>query len=566
MKKFKRGISIAKQNVMEKTSSRENTLEPEEMKGLEKEVSDTKANLRKLTKAIEKETLSSGVSIQDGTELADNFIDYSVYVRENESDLVILSGILSKIGEFQAGFEDLKAKLNSSLINDVSDPLKNLTKTELKQAQNAKKEYDKVRISYDAQLSDLAVLKKSKNVKPQKVQEQEDDCNRMKANFDAIGIETTSILQDTKVIAEYETVEKLCDYLDSYHTFFQKGYRWLAQMIPDIYEYRLYVEKRKAELEKSKVRMSMMVSPQKQAADNLLKNKVFAEDLSTLINRDGTPLPKFIIRAFQCIRAHLHEEGLFRLSGTKRIILEYKAKIDEGKEYNLSEVQDIHVVTNLVKMFLRELQPEPLLTYSRYNELINTCNIEDQNQRVEKITKTISTLPKHYYILLHNLMHLLHQIATAPKSKMGPANLATVVGPNILVCQTDVVVEDIALGNMVITTIIQNFEKIFGGAPESIDNINTTTTSSSSIGGATIGSRRSLIIPPPNFNGPSVYDAQLAAEGGNDDDSSDSGEIYDPNAPPIYNGVPMKSKTKLSSSCSTLGDSFDSEDAVELSD
>ena len=38
-------------------------------------------------------------------------------------------------------------------------------------------------------------------------------------------------------------MEKLCDYLEAHHKFFQKGFRWLNQMLPDIYEYRLFVER-----------------------------------------------------------------------------------------------------------------------------------------------------------------------------------------------------------------------------------------------------------------------------------------------------------------------------------
>eukprot|EP01133_Synstelium_polycarpum_P002528 gene2528-2892_t len=559
--------------------------------------------------------MSTGVSIQDGTELADSFIDYSVQVRDNHQDLVILSGILSKIGEFQAGFEDLKAKLNSSLVNDVSDPLRKLVKTELKQAQNQKKEYDKVRVAYDASLSELANVKKQKAVKPQKIQEQEAECEKLGSCFLSTGNETANTLRDTNVIAEFETVEKLCDYLDTYHTFFQKGYRWLAQMIPDIYEYRLYVEKRKAELEKSKVRMSMLLSPAK--SSEALKNKVFGEDLSVLLARDGSTIPKLLMRAFTVIRNRISEEGLFRMSGPKKEIMEYKRVIDEGKEYDLTATYDIHVVCNLVKLFLRELQPEPLLTYSRYNEFIDVCNIEDSNERIAVITKIIKSLPRNNYNLLHHLIHLLSQIAASPKSKMGPANLATVVGPNILVSQVDTVVEDIALGNMVITTIIQNFDRIFGGPPpadvipETPTGANTTSTSTtSSTSNSTVSTPPSSnpASPPPsaapkpinnikspsfdlNGSGPNqarsppkpnvAYSltgqpSSLSSSGGGATNRPPVGPrtfmstspppgFTTNTQPPIYSGVPMRNRN-LSSSGSTLGDSFDDGDAVELTD
>jgi hypothetical protein len=36
-------------------------------------------------------------------------------------------------------------------------------------------------------------------------------------------------------------------------------------------------------------------------------------------------------------------QGIFRLSGDNNTILSYKEKIDKGKSYNLSDIQDIHV-------------------------------------------------------------------------------------------------------------------------------------------------------------------------------------------------------------------------------
>ncbi|GAM23700.1 hypothetical protein SAMD00019534_068750 [Acytostelium subglobosum LB1] len=499
MRRLKRSLSITKQNLMEKTSNRTNTLEPEDMKSLERHLDDNRFHLRKVTRAIEKETVSSGVSIRDGTELADGLIDYSVHVKEEFPDMVVYAGILSKIGEFQAAFEDLKAKLNASLINEVSDPLKSLVKKELRDAHNSKREYDKVRVEYDASLSELNSLKKTKGIKVNKITDKEQECGDLSKAFELIGMDTAAQLQDTNLIAEFETIEKLCDYLDAYHTFFQKGYRWVAQMIPDIYEYRLYVDKRKSELEKSKVRMSMMLSPAT-AVNEAMKYKVFGEQLSVLVTRDAASIPSFISRAFQAIRSRLDEEGLFRVSGPKKDVIEFKRLIDEGKEYNLASTYDIHVVCSLVKLFLRELQPEPLLSYGRYNEYIDVCNIESAEERVAQITRLINTLPKHNYHLLHHLMYLLSQISTNPKNKMGAANLATVIGPNILVSQAEVVVEDIALGNMVITMMIQNFEKIFGQPPVVESLGNSMATSSSNVDLTKEGDVRSFEREPSANN------------------------------------------------------------------
>jgi hypothetical protein len=51
------------------------------------------------------------------------------------------------------------------------------------------------------------------------------------------------------------------------------------------------------------------------------------------------------------------EEGVYRLSGSSAIIQKYRARFDEEGDINLleSDIFDIHAVTGLLKLFLREL-------------------------------------------------------------------------------------------------------------------------------------------------------------------------------------------------------------------
>lgn len=59
--------------------------------------------------------------------------------------------------------------------------------------------------------------------------------------------------------------------------------------------------------------------------------------------------------------------GLYRVSGHERMVKELKEKLIRGKTLPpLNKIEDINVITGVLKDFLRNL-PEPLLTF-RFNK------------------------------------------------------------------------------------------------------------------------------------------------------------------------------------------------------
>jgi hypothetical protein len=74
-------------------------------------------------------------------------------------------------------------------------------------------------------------------------------------------------------------------------------------------------------------------------------------------------IPQVLIWLIDFIRKNgLEAVGIFRLSGDTTEVERIKKLYDEGKRFELDSYNDVHVISSLLKLFLRNL-PEPLLTF-----------------------------------------------------------------------------------------------------------------------------------------------------------------------------------------------------------
>ncbi len=89
-----------------------------------------------------------------------------------------------------------------------------------------------------------------------------------------------------------------------------------------------------------------------------------------------------------------------------------------------------HIVTGLIKLFLREL-PEPLMTYALYDRIIAlfTPVQEPKEKWVSEMRKIIHLLPQENYIVLEALIALLNKVYVFEEvTKMGLQNLSIIFG------------------------------------------------------------------------------------------------------------------------------------------
>ncbi|KAG2230997.1 hypothetical protein INT48_002776 [Thamnidium elegans] len=89
---------------------------------------------------------------------------------------------------------------------------------------------------------------------------------------------------------------------------------------------------------------------------------VFGNDLIDQARLEKSVIPSVVLKCIREVESRgLHVEGIYRKSGTFGHVKELKIAFNENKQPKLSNYDDIHVITNLLKLYLRDL-PSPVLS------------------------------------------------------------------------------------------------------------------------------------------------------------------------------------------------------------
>uniref|UniRef100_A0A663LTN1 Rho-GAP domain-containing protein n=1 Tax=Athene cunicularia TaxID=194338 RepID=A0A663LTN1_ATHCN len=89
-------------------------------------------------------------------------------------------------------------------------------------------------------------------------------------------------------------------------------------------------------------------------------------------------------------------QGLFRIAAGASKLKKLKAALDCSTSQLDEFYSDPHAVAGALKSYLREL-PEPLMTYSLYEEWTQAANIQDQDKKLQELWRICNRLPKHYH-------------------------------------------------------------------------------------------------------------------------------------------------------------------------
>jgi hypothetical protein len=143
---------------------------------------------------------------------------------------------------------------------------------------------------------------------------------------------------------------------------------------------------------------------------------LFGEKIQNVCKRQKREVP-FIITA--CIREverrGMSEVGLYRVSGSASDLSKLKKSFETNSyeaEQLLKDV-DIHSVTGILKLYLREL-PEALFTDQLYPSLSEAFNQSNGNftRRIELLKECFSKLPQLNQIIIKSILeHLIRCVA-----------------------------------------------------------------------------------------------------------------------------------------------------------
>ncbi|KAJ1915767.1 hypothetical protein H4219_004149 [Mycoemilia scoparia] len=162
---------------------------------------------------------------------------------------------------------------------------------------------------------------------------------------------------------------------------------------------------------------------------------VFGVSLEQLMPNPNV-IPRFFELCLEEIESRgLEEVGIYRLSGSASGVNRLRNRLNQDHEsVDLAspEFADINIISNIVKLFLREL-PEPLLTFDLYEPLIDASSIDSYDDRLWAIKDLIHQLPLANYTLLKRLIEHLEKVTDFEQiNHMYSTNLALVFGPSLL--------------------------------------------------------------------------------------------------------------------------------------
>jgi len=125
-------------------------------------------------------------------------------------------------------------------------------------------------------------------------------------------------------------------------------------------------------------------------------------------------------------------EGIFRVPGDGDSVSELKLRIDRGY-YTLDGITDPHVLASLMKLWLRELC-DPLVPEEMYNECITSSK---DVEACIRIVERLPTINRRVVLFVVSFLQLFLDDRIQNATKMTPANLALVMAPNLLRCNSD---------------------------------------------------------------------------------------------------------------------------------
>ncbi|KAA1469611.1 Rho GTPase activation protein [Dentipellis sp. KUC8613] len=170
-----------------------------------------------------------------------------------------------------------------------------------------------------------------------------------------------------------------------------------------------------------------------------IQSSLFGVPLEELMGYDGEKggVPRVVKDCVQYLReTGLSDAGLFRRSPNSALLRQVQEAYDRGQVVSLDTFNDPHLAAVLLKKYLRDL-PEPLFPETLYPIILKCPPPSDDPTdwaALLYIRETIlPELAPCNYILLSNVLHLMHEVSLRSQTNLMDAhNLSIVLCPNFV--------------------------------------------------------------------------------------------------------------------------------------
>jgi len=149
-------------------------------------------------------------------------------------------------------------------------------------------------------------------------------------------------------------------------------------------------------------------------------------------------------------------EGIFRVPGDGDGVSELKLRINKG-HYNLEGMEDPYILASLMKLWLRELC-DPLVPEEMYNDCITASK---EPEACIELVKRLPTINRRVVLFVISFLQLFLDDKVQTVTKMPSANLALVMAPNLLRCNSDsmaVVFNNAEFEQMFVNNLLQHLK------------------------------------------------------------------------------------------------------------
>ncbi|XP_053899147.1 rho GTPase-activating protein 17 isoform X6 [Malaclemys terrapin pileata] len=377
------------------------------------------------------------------TAFAQNMQEGSVQL----SDDTLLGKMLDTCGDAENKLAVELSHHEVQIEKEILDPLSLLTEAEIPNIQKQRKQLAKLVLDWDSARARYSQACKTSGTNfqmhPSKIdslkEEMDEAGNKVEQCKDQLAADMYNFVSKEGEYARYFVM--LLDAQADYH---RKALAVLEKALPEIQAHQ----------------------------DKWTEKPAFGTPLEEHLKRSGREIALPIEACvMMLLETGMKEEGLFRIAAGASKLKKLKAALDCSTSQLDEFYSDPHAVAGALKSYLREL-PEPLMTYSLYEEWTQAANIQDQDKKLQELWKICKRLPKPN---LANFRYLIKFLATLAQNsdinKMTPSNIAIVLGPNLLWAKTEGSLAEMAAATSVhvvaiIEPIIQHADWFF---PEDVD-------------------------------------------------------------------------------------------------